>query len=1072
MDHLTLAGPSAGLLLDTLPLGVLVLGADGTVQALNQQAAAWWGRPPADVQGQPLATLAPAPLPAGLYQALQALAAGVELPPAEFFLPHAQQWITQTSARQMGQLVVYWQPITAQQQAAAALLASEEKYRTLFDTVEDGFAVLELLLDESGQPVDFVYQETNPAFVRHVGRELRGQRRSDLFAEKKDFLLERYAVVAATGAPLHLDHEVSSLGDQWFQVAVSRIGGPGSRHLGVVFRNITVRKRQEANLALLAELSAAFAPLLSAEQIMTHVSKHLADYLHLSRCHLAVADPAADRLDIIFDWRRDVEHLPAMLGEHRISDNLTEAGRQHFGAGRPLVMNGREPSPLVRTPLGVIAGLGFGSFVDIPYLLDGRWRFLLTVARAEPGEWRPDEVALLQELATRIYLRLERAQAETTLQEAHSQLVGALESTSDAFYDLDAELRFTYVNGRAAQFWGREPGTLLGRHFWTEFPQVVGSEPYRQHYQVLQTGQPVHFEAVSPVANRWIEASLYPNRQGGLSSFFRDITARKQAEQAQQASEEQQAFLLQLSDALRQLLDPADMQATAARVLGQHLDADRAYYVDLDEAAQEYVVARDWHRPGAPSYACRYPLGDWPMPWLLNGQAWVCHDLDTDPTLSAEQRADYRGDDIRAAVVVPLLKQERLVAALVINQNRPRAWAPPEVALVEEVAERTWAAVERVKAEAALGATEMRYRTDLEDQVQAQTAELQQSRDLLQATLDSSLDMIQVFSAIRDETGHIVDFCWLLNNNTSENLYGEVRGQRLLERNPGVMAEGIFADFQRVVETGEPQQVERQYAHEQFNGWFLQSVVKLGDGVATSTKDITAWKDAQAEILHLRLSQQQALFEAVQAAEEAERRRMSESLHNGIGQILYATKLRLDQLTAAPQLAAVPALNTARHEANQLLGNAIRQTRTLSHELVPLVLEEFGLAAALRDISSKMSSPQLRLHCQVLLDDDAAPLAPALQLALYRMAQELAQNIVKHASGATEASLELETTPGWVLLRVEDNGPSFAASPAPAAGLGLRSIRDRVALLGGSMQTGTLPYAGAYVRIRLPLRAT
>jgi len=117
-----------------------------------------------------------------------------------------------------------------------------------------------------------------------------------------------------------------------------------------------------------------------------------------------------------------------------------------------------------------------------------------------------------------------------------------------------------------------------------------------------------------------------------------------------------------------------------------------------------------------------------------------------------------------------------------------------------------------------------------------------------------------------------------------------------------------------------------------------------------------------------------------------------------------------------------------------------------------MVLEEFGLAAALQDIGHKLSTPQLRLRCQVVLDEAATALAPTLQMALYRLAQELALNIAKHVRGATAASLELETMPGWVLLRAEDNGAGFALASAPAEnpGLGLRSIRDRGALLGGS----------------------
>lgn len=127
----------------------------------------------------------------------------------------------------------------------------------------------------------------------------------------------------------------------------------------------------------------------------------------------------------------------------------------------------------------------------------------------------------------------------------------------------------------------------------------------------------------------------------------------------------------------------------------------------------------------------------------------------------------------------------------------------------------------------------------LQEQVRDHTAQLQEGRDMLKATMDSSMDMIQVFQAVRDERGEIVDFRWVLNNHAAERAYGDVIGQSLLRNNPGVVAEGIFETFKRVVETGVPDQTERHYAHEQFDGWFRQSTVKLGDGVATTTADIT-----------------------------------------------------------------------------------------------------------------------------------------------------------------------------------------------------------------------------------------
>lgn len=123
---------------------------------------------------------------------------------------------------------------------------------------------------------------------------------------------------------------------------------------------------------------------------------------------------------------------------------------------------------------------------------------------------------------------------------------------------------------------------------------------------------------------------------------------------------------------------------------------------------------------------------------------------------------------------------------------------------------------------------------------------------MLEATLDSSLDMIQVLKAVRDESGSIVDFVWVLNNHASEQYYGDVIGKSLLTLNPGVVEEGIFDTFKRVVETGVADQSERHYVHEQFNGWYYQSTVKLEDGVATTTTNITQRKLAEQEILRLK----------------------------------------------------------------------------------------------------------------------------------------------------------------------------------------------------------------------------
>ena len=193
--------------------------------------------------------------------------------------------------------------------------------------------------------------------------------------------------------------------------------------------------------------------------------------------------------------------------------------------------------------------------------------------------------------------------------------------------------------------------------------------------------------------------------------IVRDLSEQKRAEAALKQSEERQAFLLALNDALAPLADPVEVQAAAARVLGEHLGADWVAYFEVD--GDEYVIDRD-HARSVPSMAGRYPVASF-GPRLLAayraGRTAVATDTALDPALSPEERAAFASVGARAYVGVPLVKAGAFVAGLGVNAGAPRAWTPAEVALVEETAGRTWAAVARARAEAALREREQALRS-------------------------------------------------------------------------------------------------------------------------------------------------------------------------------------------------------------------------------------------------------------------------------------------------------------------------------------------------------------------------
>jgi PAS domain S-box-containing protein len=170
------------------------------------------------------------------------------------------------------------------------------------------------------------------------------------------------------------------------------------------------------------------------------------------------------------------------------------------------------------------------------------------------------------------------------------------------------------------------------------------------------------------------------------------------------------AFRLALTDALRPLTDPVAVQATASRVLGEYLGVNRVAYFEVRGA--DYVVEQDYVN-GAAALAGCYPIDSF-GPKLLaayqTGRAVSSPNVAADPYLSPEQRSAYAAIQIESYIGIPLVKQGAFVAGLAVHAAAPRDWKPEEIALTEEVAERTWAAVERARTEAALRQSEQRFR--------------------------------------------------------------------------------------------------------------------------------------------------------------------------------------------------------------------------------------------------------------------------------------------------------------------------------------------------------------------------
>lgn len=165
-----------------------------------------------------------------------------------------------------------------------------------------------------------------------------------------------------------------------------------------------------------------------------------------------------------------------------------------------------------------------------------------------------------------------------------------LESISDAFYAVDHEWRFTYVNKVAERWWGKQREDLIGKHYWTEFPQAVGSLPYDAHLQAARERRVIRLEAVSPIVGHWIDISIFPSNSG-LAVYFRDISERKRAEARQEM------LVSELNHRVKNVL--ATVQAIAAQSLAgpEVAEAARERFTSRLIAlaqANELLVQKSW----------------------------------------------------------------------------------------------------------------------------------------------------------------------------------------------------------------------------------------------------------------------------------------------------------------------------------------------------------------------------------------------------------------------------------------------------------------------------------------------
>jgi two-component system sensor histidine kinase UhpB len=196
------------------------------------------------------------------------------------------------------------------------------------------------------------------------------------------------------------------------------------------------------------------------------------------------------------------------------------------------------------------------------------------------------------------------------------------------------------------------------------------------------------------------------------------------------------------------------------------------------------------------------------------------------------------------------------------------------------------------------------------------------------------------------------------------------------------------------------------------------------------------------------------------AAQEAERLRIARELHDEVGQTLTGVLLQLEMVADA----------AAADEARQSVRQALEEVRRIAQELRPALLEHLGLVSALTELSRAFAD-QSGIAVRRSFATDLPQLSEEAELAIYRITQESLTNVARHA-GAGEVALTLEPGTASVVLRVVDDGRGLPAGPSPNGHGGLRGMRERALLVGGSLAVKPGRAGGVEIRLEVPAGRT
>jgi len=369
--------------------------------------------------------------------------------------------------------VVVGRDVTERKRAEETLRESELMYRSLFNSMDEGFCLLEVIFDGAGKPVDLEFLELNAAFEKQTGLVgALGKRVCEVAPGIESVWLDTYGGIALTGVPAHVASESKAL-SRWFEASAYRVGRPEQRHVAVVFSDVTERVKAERHIKQLFRI---YSVLSDVNQMI--VREKDVQTMLTSACRIAVAKGAFPIAWIgKFDAETRILRPVAWDGEaDRFIGDATFDLRDESSANRPTVRCILSGQPVITNDIATdpLYGPwrekslknGFHSAASFPLTLDGEVVGTFNLCAGEPGFFVDEELALLEEMAMDMSFALgvgkredERRAAEARLRQLNRvySVLSAINETivreKDSQALLEAACRIAVEKGKFRMAW-------------------------------------------------------------------------------------------------------------------------------------------------------------------------------------------------------------------------------------------------------------------------------------------------------------------------------------------------------------------------------------------------------------------------------------------------------------------------------------------------------------------------------------------------------------------------------------------------------------------------------------------